>query len=144
MENKVPPYKYQKYEITNVPKTIEEICFPKNNEYKLLPQQSFLADYLHENKNNLESLGLLVYHEIESKTETELFDLMKKLNLTAEKFTSLDLYYEYYGITKDRKQGDLLFSNVVEIMTPYITKNKDSFIKLVQHQKSFLDKYYKK
>lgn len=85
--------------------------------------------------------GLPPYLEIESKTETELFDLMKKLNLTEERFGVKDLYLEQYGITKDRKENDLLFSNVIEIMSPFITKNKDVFIRLVEHQKEFIANY---
>jgi superfamily II DNA or RNA helicase len=56
-------YKYQKYQINNVEQSMEEICFPKNKEYRLLPQQAFLSDYLFDNQD---INGLLIYHEIGS------------------------------------------------------------------------------
>jgi len=56
-------YKYQKYQIENIEQTIEEICYPKNKQFKLLPQQAFLAEYLYDNPN---VSGLLIYHEIGS------------------------------------------------------------------------------
>ncbi len=56
-------YKYQKYSINNVEQSMDEICYPKDKEYKLLPQQAFLSEYLYENKD---INGLLIYHEIGS------------------------------------------------------------------------------
>jgi superfamily II DNA or RNA helicase len=58
--------KYDKYKITSVPTTMEEICYPKDKKFELLPQQKFLAEYLHDNIENLPSKGLLVYHGIGS------------------------------------------------------------------------------
>ena len=56
-------YKYQQYHINNVEQSMEEICYPKDKSYKLLPQQAFLSEYLHDNQN---IKGLLIYHEIGS------------------------------------------------------------------------------
>ena len=56
-------YKYDKYQIVNVEQSMEEICFPKDKSYKLLPQQAFLRDYLYDNQD---MKGLLIYHEIGS------------------------------------------------------------------------------
>lgn len=71
-------YKYQKYEIQDVAQTMEEICFPANKQFTLLPQQAFLSEYLYDNPK---ISGLLVYHEIGSgKTCTAIS--------VAEKFKS--------------------------------------------------------
>ena len=70
--------KYKKYEITDIPKTMEEICFPKNKEFKLLPQQAFLPEYLYDNINNLDSLGLLIYHEIGSGKTCTAINIAEK------------------------------------------------------------------
>lgn len=56
-------FKYQNYEINNVEQKMEEICFPKDKSYHLLPQQGFLRDYLSDNPD---IKGLLIYHEIGS------------------------------------------------------------------------------
>ena len=45
--------KYDKFKITNIPTSMEEICYPKNKKYELLPQQKFLAEYLFDNIENL-------------------------------------------------------------------------------------------
>jgi hypothetical protein len=50
--------KYDKYKITNIPTSMEEICYPKNKKYELLPQQKFLAEYLFDNIENLSAKGL--------------------------------------------------------------------------------------
>ena len=69
---------------------------------------------------------------------------MKKLGLEDEsKFTAKDLYYELYGISKDRKDSDLTFTNAEEMLGKYITKNKDQFIKILKHQQEFIKKYNK-
>lgn len=100
-----------------------------------------------DNKNELvfdHYPGLPPYLEIESSNETELFKLMKKLGLEDEsKFTAKDLYYELYGISKDRKDSDLTFTNAEEMLGKYITKNKDQFIKILKHQQEFIKKYNK-
>ena len=88
--------------------------------------------------------GLPPYLEIESPNEDELNDLIQKLELKDENFSARDLYYDLYGISKDRENTDLLFNNVLELFEPYIQFNKDKFIKLVQHQKTFIEKYKNK
>jgi len=89
--------------------------------------------------------GLAPYMEVESKTEPDLFKTMKKLNLDKEEnFTAKDLYWIKYGISKDRPDNDLSFDTAEEIFSPMITKNKDEFIKILNHQKDFLKKYQKK
>lgn len=81
------------------------------------------------------------YLEIESKTEEELLDLMKKLDLKDSEFSAKDLYYDLYGISKDRKDDDLLFENVSQKMEKFITKNKKEFDKIILHQLNFIKKY---
>ncbi len=89
--------------------------------------------------------GLGPYMEIESKTEPDLFGTMKKLGLEEEEnFTAKDLYWVHYGITKERKDNDLTFDNAEEMLGPFITKNKEEFLKILNHQRDFLKKYQKK
>jgi adenylate cyclase class 2 len=86
--------------------------------------------------------GLPPYLEVESKNETNLNSMMGILGLKDEpRFIGKDLYFEHYGITKDRSDEDLTFGNAVESLSPYITKNKEMFMKIISHQKDFLQKY---
>ena len=73
--------------------------------------------------------------EIESTSETELFKIMKLLGLSEEpKFTPKDLYYEYYGIRKDRKMTSLKLENAKDIFNSLITKNRDMFNSILEKQ----------
>ncbi len=83
--------------------------------------------------------GLDPYMEIESKTEKDLKKTMNLLGVSTEPiFTAKNLYWETYGITMDRKDADLNFSNALEALGPSITKNKDKFIaKLEKQRKTF-------
>jgi superfamily II DNA or RNA helicase len=54
---------------------MEDICFPKNNKFKLLPQQEFLAEYLYDNKD---VNGLLIYHEIGSGKTCTAINIVEK------------------------------------------------------------------
>ena len=86
--------------------------------------------------------GLEPYLEIESNTENNLLKMMKNLNLKLEsKFTAKDLYFIEYGISKERQDKDLTFDNALEMFDSFITKNKDKFIKIINHQKDFIKKY---
>ena len=86
--------------------------------------------------------GLPPYMEIESKTEKDLQKTMKLLGLPEEpKFSASDLYLEHYGITKDRPDFPLTFSNAFEYLSKYITKNKKDFNDLIKKQ---IKKYNKK
>jgi len=71
--------------------------------------------------------------------------MMKNLNLVTEsKFNAKELYYLEYGISKERPDRGLTFDNALEMFDSYITKNKDKFIKILNHQQEFLKKYLKK
>lgn len=88
--------------------------------------------------------GLPPYLEVESQNEKNLMDMMKILGLSDEpRFIGKDLYFEHYGITKDRPDDDLTFDNAMEKLGGYITKNKEQFVKVLEHQKEFLKKYNK-
>jgi len=84
--------------------------------------------------------GLPPYMEIESESEKDLFETMKKLNLHDEpKFAAKDLYFSVYGITKDRKDDSLTFENADKLIE-YITKNKSYFQKILKYQRDKLIK----
>lgn len=86
--------------------------------------------------------GLEPYLEIESNSEDNLFKMMKNLNLESEsKFNAKELYYQEYGISKERPDNDLTFENALEMFDSFITKNKDKFIKILKHQQEFIKKY---
>ncbi len=53
---------YKKYKLKDTKETLNDICKPK--KYTLQPQQLFLAEYLWDNRKNVN--GLLVYHQIGS------------------------------------------------------------------------------
>ncbi len=89
--------------------------------------------------------GLPPYMEVESKNEKELNSVMKKLGLNDEEnFTAKDLYFQHYGITKDRKDASLNFTNGKEVLEKYISKNKDTFVSILKQQNKFLNKKAKK
>jgi len=67
--------KYKKYEIKYIPQTMEDICFPKDDKFKLLPQQEFLAEYLYDNKD---VNSLLIYHEIGSGKTCTAINIAEK------------------------------------------------------------------
>ena len=88
--------------------------------------------------------GLPPYMEVESKSEKELKSVMKKLGLNEENnFTAKDLYFEQYGITKDRKDASLSFINANQMLEKFITKNKEQFNNILKHQNKFLNKKVK-
>ncbi len=81
------------------------------------------------------------YMEVESKTEKDLLKTMKLLGLELEpNFEAKDLYWDIYGITKDRKSADLTFDNAGEVLGPLVTKNKVNFSKILGHQQTTLKK----
>lgn len=71
----VPKGNYSQFEIKDLPQTMEDICFPKDNKFKLLPQQEFLAEYLYDNKD---INGLLIYHEIGSGKTCTAINIAEK------------------------------------------------------------------
>jgi predicted adenylyl cyclase CyaB len=82
--------------------------------------------------------GLPSYIEIESFDEKNLNKTMKMLNLVEEEdFSARDLYYDLYGIPKDRDNSSLLFENAEEVLGPSIKKNKNNFIKILDKQKKY-------
>ena len=85
--------------------------------------------------------GLPPYMEIESSTEAELKKTMKILNLPDEdQFSAKDLYYDLYGILKNREDSDLTFKTANKLMGKYITKNKTKFSNILREQKKHLFK----
>jgi adenylate cyclase class IV len=82
------------------------------------------------------------YLEIEAKTESNLNIAIKSLELSEEKyFTIKDMYLDLYGITKQRPESDLTFNTANDEVGKYITKNGDTFEKILNHQIDFLKKY---
>jgi|UniRef100_A0A6C0GZD7 adenylate cyclase class 2 len=86
--------------------------------------------------------GLPGYIEIESSSEEELFNLADKLGLVKDEphRDAGDLYFEIYGITKDRPLLDLAFENIHDLFKKYITKNEDMMLKIIEGQKKLLEK----
>jgi len=134
--------KYKKYEITDILKTMEEICFPKNKEFKLLPQQEFLPEYLYDNINNLDSLGLLIYHEIGSgKTCTAINIAEKfkdKMNIIVVLPASL------IGNFRDELRSKCVNNTYIsnkdrnKLLNPY----NEEYIKIINKSDILIDKIY--
>jgi len=81
--------------------------------------------------------GLPPYIEIESKksNEKDVDAFAKILELKDDgQFGAKDLYYEHYGITKDRKESNTTFETIYDIFEPYITKNKKDFLRIITKQ----------
>jgi adenylate cyclase class 2 len=79
--------------------------------------------------------GLPPFMEIESMSETDLFNTMKLLGLSEEPiFTAKDLLYKHYGIRKDREMVSLIFENAYDILGNLITKNKEQFDDILNKQ----------
>lgn len=113
-------YKYQQYQINNVEKSMEEICYPKDKSYKLLPQQAFLSEYLYDNQD---INGLLIYHEIGSgKTCTAIS--------IAEKFKK-DM--NIIVILPASLIGN--FMNELRGLCPEETSNKEVYVKKEERNK---------
>ena len=89
--------------------------------------------------------GAPPYLEIEAKTETNLNKAIENLSLSEEKyFTIKDIYLDLYGITKKRPESDLTFNFVDKELGIYITKDSESFHKILNHQIDFIKKYENK
>lgn len=86
--------------------------------------------------------GLPTYMEIDCHDEDNLKKISHLLgyNLSDHnkfngKNTSIDdLYFQLYGIKNNRKKNDLTFKNAKKIFDKYITKNKNSFNKILKEQ----------
>ena len=118
-----------------------------NNMLQLLGIEKFREIYKDDNNELVfdHYPGLYPYLEIESNTEENLLKMMGNLNLESEnKFNAKDLYYLEYGISKERPDKDLTFDNALEMFDSFITKNKDKFIKIINHQQDFIKKYSNK
>jgi len=86
--------------------------------------------------------GLPGYMEIESPTEAEMFSLANKLGLLKdeEQVEAGELYRYHYGITKDRPLLDISFENIIDVMSVYITKDKEVMEQILEGQKKLLEK----
>jgi len=86
--------------------------------------------------------GLSGYMEIESPTEEEMFSLADKLGLKKdeEQVEAGELYRDHYGITKDRPLLDISFENIMEVMAPYISKEKEKMEEILKGQLKLLEK----
>lgn len=84
--------------------------------------------------------GTKEYIEIEADTEKAIKNVIKILKLPAKSDKSSDRYNDEYGAPKNRKiEGDLTIDNAIEKFSGIITKNKETFLKIIKEQK----KYYK-
>jgi hypothetical protein len=87
--------------------------------------------------------GLPEYMEIECETINDLHTIMKKLNLTEEKY--FNVYETLYGINnkkinnkKNAKLNDLTFDTAKKIFNKYILRNKSLFNKILKLQRKYV------
>ena len=137
-------YKYQKYEITNVPQTMEEICFPKNNVYKLLPQQGFLAEYLYDNRNNLESLGVLVYHEIGSGKTCTAINIAEKFKNDLKIMVVLpaSLIGNFRNELRSKCADNNYITNENRNKLSKLNPSDPEYIKIIENSDALIDNIY--
>ena len=82
--------------------------------------------------------GLPTYLEIDCPTKAKLKKVTQELGFTLKdhSFDKIaDRYLNLYGITNNRPQGDLTFSNGSRVLGPFITKNKKEFQAIIKEQK---------
>ena len=120
------------YDTLNI--MLEQLKFKKINE-----TQKYREIYISQDKKNEISFdnhpALPPFMEIESINEDELFKTMNLLGLSEEPFfTPSDIYFENYGITKNRKKLPLTFDNAKDVFTHLITKNKNTFDDILTYQ----------
>jgi superfamily II DNA or RNA helicase len=134
--------KYKKYEITDILKTMEEICFPKNKEFKLLPQQEFLPEYLYDNINNLDSLGLLIYHEIGSGKTCTAINIAEKFKDKMNIIVVLPaaLIGNFRDELRSKCVNNTYISNKDrnKLLNPY----NEEYIKIINKSDILIDKIY--
>lgn len=137
-------FKYQKYQITSVPETMEEICFPKNNEYKLLPQQQFLAEYLYDNKDNLESLGILVYHEIGSGKTCTAINIAEKFKNELKIMVVLpaSLIGNFRNELRSQCANNNYISNDNRTRLSKLNPSDPEYIKIIEQSDKLIDQVY--
>ncbi|VVU95330.1 hypothetical protein CPAV1605_1081 [seawater metagenome] len=85
--------------------------------------------------------GSDTYMEIDCHSEKALLRVGKKLGVYPEylvaNFNLENHYFEKYGIKKNRKKGDLSFSDAKKQIGKYITKNKTEFNKILKKQQKY-------
>ena len=134
--------KYNKYKITTIPTTMEEICYPKNKKYELLPQQKFLAEYLFDNIENLSAKGLLVYHGIGSGKTCTAISIAEKLKNNMKIVVVVPA--SLIGNFKDELRsacGNYLSDedkNIIKTLNP----TDDEYIKIINKSNEEINKYY--
>ena len=84
--------------------------------------------------------GLPTYLEIDCHSESSLKKVSKLLgfSLTDHSKKSIsNLYYELYGITRNRKMNGFTFKNAHKVFGKYIKKNKSKFYRILKKQKTY-------
>ena len=121
------------YEIMNI-MLLEQLKLKRINE-----TQKYREIYKSQDKKNEiifdNHPALPPFMEIESINENELLKTMKLLDLSEEPvFVPSDLYFENYGIPKNRKRIPLTFDNAKDVFSHLITKNKNTFDDILTYQ----------
>lgn len=139
-------YKYEKYEINNVEQTMEEICYPKNKEYNLLPQQGFLSEYLHDNKH---INGLLIYHEIGSGKTCTAISIAEKFKNEMKIIVILpasligNFMNELIGVCPEKTTGNEIYVTQKEKkLLNKLNINDKEYIELIKKINKRIEKYY--
>jgi superfamily II DNA or RNA helicase len=130
--------KYKKYEIKDISQTMEDICFPKDNKFKLLPQQSFLADYLYDNK---EVNGLLVYHEIGSGKTCTAINIAEKFKNEMKIIVVLpaSLIGNFRNELRSFCPGEYIYMTKDEML---IKPNDKEYNEVIQKSDERINKFY--
>lgn len=134
--------KYNKYKITTIPTTMEEICYPKNKKYELLPQQKFLSEYLFDNIENLSAKGLLVYHGIGSGKTCTAISIAEKFKNNMKIVVVVPA--SLIGNFKDELRsacGNYLSEEDKDIIKT-LNPTDDEYIKIINKSNEEINKYY--
>ena len=90
--------------------------------------------------------GLPTFMEIDCHKESELKRIAKMLGFKISDHDNRGaskLYFEYYGITEERKKSKLTFKNANKLFKPLIKKNKTIFSNFLKNQLKDLTKMTK-
>ncbi len=86
--------------------------------------------------------GSETYMEVDCHSEKALMSISKKIGVYPDfldkDFNLGDHYLNNYGITKNRKMGDLTFKDAKKQLGKYIKKNKKKFYKILNKQQKLI------
>lgn len=122
---------------------MKEVCYPKNKEFKLLPQQLFVPDYI---ENNIDDMnGLLIFHEIGSGKTCTAIRICEKFKKTKKIVVVLpaSLIGNFRNELRSKCPGENMYitkeeKKLLDTLNPMDKK----YNKIIEKSNERIDKYY--